>query len=204
MGEHWCGPRSCRESARFPQAGKGGRGRSVLLACALPLAVLAALMAFAAPNAAAQARRKTTIGTEIRSISPRKDASKAGWTRLVVLDYACGSSSMGRPLVFTASNSRTVFIRVANQFASRVTVPRNSFVRFWPDGPKLRGQVVLAHDRRQAHALHQADQPGGSRDCLSAQPHPRGWRRSWRGRSPATGSESYDPMWTDAEPEAAT
>ena len=107
------------------------RLQSVLLISAAVLAILAALMAVAAPHAAAQARLKTTIGTEIRSISPRGDAAKSGWTRLVLLEYAPGTNHWGRPMAFTASNSKTVFIKLTNHFASRVRVSRNSFVRFW-------------------------------------------------------------------------
>jgi hypothetical protein len=107
------------------------RLQSVLLISAAVLAILAALMAFAAPHAAAQARQKTTIGTEIKSISPRGDAAKSGWTRLVVLEYAPGTNHWGRPMAFTASNSKTVFIKVTNLFGTRVRVSRNSFVRFW-------------------------------------------------------------------------
>lgn len=131
MGEQSTDLKGRRGSASRREAGKRGRGRPVLLAGVLVLATLAALMAFAAPRTAAQAKPKTTIGTEIKSVSPRGDALKTGWTRIVVLEYAPGTSDMFRPLAFAASNRKTVFIRVTNLFQTRVRVSRNSFVRFW-------------------------------------------------------------------------
>jgi len=131
MGERSTDRMKHRESTPRLRAGKRGRGRPVLVTCALLLAALAALAALGAPRAAAEARQKTTIGTEIKSVSPSGDAPKAGRTRIVVLQYAPGTGSMGRPMTFVASNAKTVFIKVTNLFQTRVRVSRNGFVRFW-------------------------------------------------------------------------
>jgi hypothetical protein len=131
MGEQSTGQRRWHRSASHRETMKAGRGGAFIVTCAVLVVALAALMICAAPRAVALAMQKTTIGTEIKSISPGENAPKAGKTRLVVLQYAPGTSNMGRPMAFTASNRKTVFIAVTDQFATRIKVSRKAFVKFW-------------------------------------------------------------------------
>lgn len=114
-----------KHAAMIPSA------RLVLVTCLLLLAVLLGSLCLSPPQVAARGKQRVTVGTEIKRISPSGDAARTGWTRMVVLEYAPGTSHMGRPMAFKAKNARTIFIKVTNQFSSRVRVSRNRFVRFW-------------------------------------------------------------------------